>query len=140
MVGGSGERKTLRLVARYADACNVFGDVERVRHLLGVLERHCEDAGRDPAEITKTRMGVVFAAATQEQALRKLDAARAAGVPEERIRLSGIVGDPESVREQVQAFLDAGLDGLTVSLPDVHDLETVALVGETIGPLVGSIV
>jgi alkanesulfonate monooxygenase SsuD/methylene tetrahydromethanopterin reductase-like flavin-dependent oxidoreductase (luciferase family) len=45
MVGGSGERKTLRLVAQYADACNLFGDVERVRHLLGVLERHCDTVG-----------------------------------------------------------------------------------------------
>ena len=58
LIGGSGERKTLRLVAQYADGCNLFGDAERVRHLLGVLERHCEDVGRDPAEITKTRDGV----------------------------------------------------------------------------------
>src|SRR5919205_3885024 len=72
MIGGSGEKKTLRLVARYADACNLFGDVERVRHLLGVLERHCEDVGRDPAEITKTRMGTLFIAETDEEAQRKL--------------------------------------------------------------------
>jgi alkanesulfonate monooxygenase SsuD/methylene tetrahydromethanopterin reductase-like flavin-dependent oxidoreductase (luciferase family) len=45
---GSGERKTLRLVARYADGCNLFGDLERIRQLLGVLESHCERLGRDP--------------------------------------------------------------------------------------------
>ena len=49
MIGGSGEKKTLRMVAQYADASNFFGDVERVRHLLGVLEGHCERLGRDPA-------------------------------------------------------------------------------------------
>jgi F420-dependent oxidoreductase-like protein len=49
LVGGSGERRTLRLVARHADACNVMGDPERVRHLLGVLAEHCEAVGRDPA-------------------------------------------------------------------------------------------
>ena len=48
LIGGSGERKTLRMVAQYADGCNLFGDPERARHLLGVLRRHCEDVGRDP--------------------------------------------------------------------------------------------
>jgi F420-dependent oxidoreductase-like protein len=59
LVGGSGERKTLRLVARYADACNLFAqDPAVVEHKLGVLERHCEDAGRDPATIQKTILAV----------------------------------------------------------------------------------
>ena len=49
LVGGSGERRTLPLVARYADACNLFGDVATIRHKLDVLERHCEAIGRDPA-------------------------------------------------------------------------------------------
>jgi hypothetical protein len=42
------------MVAQYADGCNLFGDPERARHLLGVLHGHCENVGRDPAEITKT--------------------------------------------------------------------------------------
>jgi alkanesulfonate monooxygenase SsuD/methylene tetrahydromethanopterin reductase-like flavin-dependent oxidoreductase (luciferase family) len=54
LIGGSGEKRTLRLVAQYADACNLFGDPDTVRHKIGVLERHCADVGRDPAEITKT--------------------------------------------------------------------------------------
>ena len=48
LVGGSGERKTLRLVAQYADACNVFGAPDHVRHLMDVLDDHCGDVGRDP--------------------------------------------------------------------------------------------
>lgn len=56
LVGGGGEKRTLRLVAQYADACNVFGDADGVRHKLDVLERHCADVGRDPAEITKTTL------------------------------------------------------------------------------------
>ena len=138
MVGGSGERKTLRLVAKYADGCNVFGDVERVKHLMGVLHGHCEDVGRDPGEITKTRNGVTFIAPTHEQAQAKLDAALARGLPEERARMVALVGDPDGIAEQVQAFVDAGLDGMTMSIPDVHDLETVALVGETLSPLLSS--
>jgi len=55
LIGGSGEKKTLRLVARYADACNLFGTgVDEVKHKVEVLERHCEAEGRDPATISKT--------------------------------------------------------------------------------------
>lgn len=54
LIGGSGERKTLRLVARYADACNLFGDADTVRHKLEVLKEHCRAEGRDYEEIEKT--------------------------------------------------------------------------------------
>ena len=58
LVGGSGERKTLRLVARYADACNLFApDPEVVAHKLEVLARHCDAESRDPADIEKTILG-----------------------------------------------------------------------------------
>jgi F420-dependent oxidoreductase-like protein len=57
LVGGNGERKTLRLTARYADMWNGFGDPAGIRHRLDVLERHCADVGRDPAEIETTRLG-----------------------------------------------------------------------------------
>lgn len=57
MVGGGGERKTLRLVAQYADACNLFATTpEQVSHKLDVLRRHCDDVGRDVAEIRVTMM------------------------------------------------------------------------------------
>ncbi|PJI90952.1 LLM class F420-dependent oxidoreductase [Luteimicrobium subarcticum] len=57
MIGGSGERKTLRLVAQYADACNLFAATpDELRHKLDVLHRHCEDVGRDPAEIRVTTL------------------------------------------------------------------------------------
>ena len=56
LIGGSGERKTLRLVARYADACNIFGGPEEIRHKLDVLRRHCDDIGRDPNDIEVTAM------------------------------------------------------------------------------------
>jgi alkanesulfonate monooxygenase SsuD/methylene tetrahydromethanopterin reductase-like flavin-dependent oxidoreductase (luciferase family) len=54
LIGGSGERKTLRLVARYADACNLFGDADTVRHKLEVLKDHCRAEGRDYEDIEKT--------------------------------------------------------------------------------------
>ena len=55
LIGGGGERKTLRLVAQYADACNLFGtSPEDVRHKLDVLRRHCDAVGRDYDQIRKT--------------------------------------------------------------------------------------
>lgn len=56
LIGGSGERKTLRLVARYADACNLFGDPATVKHKLEVLRQHCSAEGRDYDEIEKTAL------------------------------------------------------------------------------------
>jgi F420-dependent oxidoreductase-like protein len=62
LVGGSGERKTLRLVAQYADACNIFrDDLDGMRHKLEVLRRHCDDVGRDYDEIEKTMLNTVGA-------------------------------------------------------------------------------
>ena len=57
VIGGSGERKTLRLVAQYGDACNLFGfEPEEMRHKIDVLDGHCADVGRDPAEVRRTAL------------------------------------------------------------------------------------
>jgi F420-dependent oxidoreductase-like protein len=56
MIGGGGERKTLRLVAQYADACNFFGDVTEIAHKVDVLRGHCDVVGRDPNEIEVTAL------------------------------------------------------------------------------------
>ena len=64
----------------------------------------------------------------------KLDAMRATGIPEQRIAAT-TTGTPEEIARHVQAYRDAGLDGFTFSMPDVHDLEALALAGETLAPL-----
>lgn len=96
LVAGGGEKRTLNLVAQYADACNVFaGDVAGVRHKFDVLAAHCERIGRDPAEITKT----LFAFDTSdlgalEASARSLAAAGADGMivvgPEDPARIGAI--------------------------------------------------
>jgi F420-dependent oxidoreductase-like protein len=135
MIGGSGERKTLRMVAQYADASNFFGDADRIRHLVGVLEGHCERLGRDPAEITKTRLGSLIIAPTQEEAEAKFERIRErADIPPERLA-TYIVGDPDTVAEQATELLEAGVDALMFSTPYVYELETVELLGQTLGPL-----
>jgi F420-dependent oxidoreductase-like protein len=132
LIGGGGERKTLRLVAQYGDACNLFGDTATIRHKLDVLERHCKDVGRDPAEITKTRLGGIIIGATHEEAERKVARMRATrGLSEEWFR-SYMVGSTDEVVEQAQQLLDAGLDGLIFNMFDAHELEPVALAGEAL--------
>lgn len=56
LIGGGGERKTLRLVAEYADACNLMGDPIEVAHKIQVLRRHCQEVGREPGEIEVTAL------------------------------------------------------------------------------------
>jgi len=138
LVGGGGERKTLRLVAQYADACNIFGDVPTVRHKLGVLEQHCEAIGRDPAEITKTRLGGLVIGETAAEADRKARLmAEARGVDPAALRDYVLVGGPDSVCEQVAAFLDSGLDGLIFNIPDAQDTDTVRFAGTTLSTALG---
>ena len=134
LIGGSGERKTLRMVAQYADGCNLFGDPERAQHLLGVLGRHCEDVGRDPAEITKTSMVQIAIAETEDGVRAKLDAMRDAGFPEDRIA-NTTAGTPDQIRERAEAFKAVGIEGVTFSMPDVHDLDAIRLAGETLAPV-----
>jgi len=74
LVGGSGEQKTLRLVARYADACNLFAvDPATVDHKLEVLTGHCEDEGRDPGSIQKTILGLADPLADPDAFLRSME-------------------------------------------------------------------
>lgn len=126
LVVGSGERRTLALVAKYAEACNLFGDVAAIRHKLEVLARHCEALGRDPAEITKTRLGGLVIAESSAEAERKgRRMAEARGMDDERYRAYVVAGDPDTVCEQVGANLDAGLDAMVFNMHDVQDLEPV---------------
>jgi F420-dependent oxidoreductase-like protein len=80
MVGGGGERKTLKLVAQYADACNVFGDASTVRHKVDVLHKHCATVDRDPADITVTQLSVPAEDASAEDQIGRYRELAEAGV------------------------------------------------------------
>jgi F420-dependent oxidoreductase-like protein len=89
LIGGGGERKTLRLVAQYADASNVIGDVTVVRHKVEVLHRHCAEVGRDPEKIEVTALIGIADDATPDAILREAEAFSAAGVEAIVIRSTG---------------------------------------------------
>jgi len=136
LIGGGGEQRTLKLVAQYADICNFFGDVATVRHKLDVLQRHCEAVGRDPNTIIKTRLGSLIIRGTDAEAERALERRmKVPGVNPEWVRFGYIVGGPERVSEQVQKFLDAGLDGMIFNMPHVEDPQAIELAGKTLARL-----
>jgi alkanesulfonate monooxygenase SsuD/methylene tetrahydromethanopterin reductase-like flavin-dependent oxidoreductase (luciferase family) len=120
LVGGTGERKTLRLVARYADMWNGFGDPETVRHKIDVIEEHCRAVGRDPGEIVKTRLGRLIVTANDEETqARRAEYQALRGLDDEQLPSMLICGTPDAVLDRVQAYVDAGADGLMFSMnPD----------------------
>lgn len=136
LIGGNGERRTLKLAATYADACNVIASGDALRAKLDALARHCDDAGRDPATICKTALRTLVVGSTAEEAARKGAAMRHAwGVTEDRYPFVAIEGDPATVAEKIAAELALGLDGMIFNMPDAHDLEAVELAGAAIAAL-----
>lgn len=130
LIGGGGEQRTLKLVAQHGDACNIFGDPDGVRHKLSVLNEHCERIGRDPDEITKTRLGAIVLADTVEQAAEIGASLRAArNMNMDKYNSYAVEGDRDRVLEQVQALFDAGLDGLIFNVHDPTNLEGIAEAG-----------
>ncbi|MGO8826131.1 MAG: LLM class F420-dependent oxidoreductase [Acidimicrobiales bacterium] len=89
LIGGGGERKTLRLVATYADACNIIGDAATVGHKVDVLRRHCDDVGRDPGEVEVTALMGVPEDADRETILREVEALAAVGTQAIVVRSTG---------------------------------------------------
>jgi F420-dependent oxidoreductase-like protein len=79
LIGGGGEKKTLRLVAQYADACNLFAEGAEATHKLDVLRGHCDAVGRDYDEIEKTTMWVIDPSTTLDDFLTKANAMKELG-------------------------------------------------------------
>ena len=114
LIGGSGERKTLKLVAKYADACNLFGSATTIKRKLEILREHCRSVGRDYNSILKTKLGIVLMD-KDKAALDKRLSDRFKNVPEPMRAEFATVGTPEEVRRQVEALRDAGVDYLITS-------------------------
>jgi F420-dependent oxidoreductase-like protein len=123
MIGGSGEKKTLRMVAQYADESNLVGTpAAQIPRKLDALAAHCEQLGRNRGEITVTAMQMVCVAPTAEEAQADLV---------EMAKSILVFGDPDTVGEQLQASMDAGIDGLTLNLPvNGHKTDRIHLLGE----------
>ena len=147
LVGGAGEKRTLRLVAEHADASNLNAAIDDVPRKLDVLARHCADLGRDPATINKSWLGSLVVAPTHDGAVEKMNtllAPRGLDVsalddPGVRAVVASrmVWGDPDEVGEAVQErLLGVGLDGVVFNMPaDAFDTDSVALAGKVLGSL-----
>jgi F420-dependent oxidoreductase-like protein len=128
-IGGSGEKVTLKLVAQYADACNIGGDVETVRHKLEVLRQHCDTVGRDYDQITRS-------ASMEDSILLK-----PGENPDDAIAQAhsatgtGIVGTSEQMVEYIQQLVDVGVNYVIVSFPRIaYDHEPLHRFAKEVAP------
>jgi len=135
LVGGGGERVTLKLVAKYADACNVGGGIESVRRKDAILREHCQAVGRDQAEIERTTgIGTVFIRDDRAEAERLFRAAF------ERNRIANPwkdqpVGTPEDVAERLAPYLDLGFRHLVAGMPATYDEESMTRLITDVKPI-----
>ena len=122
LVGGSGERKTLKIVAKYADACNLFGSPETVRKKLDILKEHCKSVGRDYNSILKTKLSVIIVDDNNDMAINRVRKTFG-GMPEEQIKEFVIYGTPEDVSRQIEILEQVGIQYLIVDLEPYRELE-----------------
>lgn len=136
MIGGGGERKTLRLVAQYADESNLICGPDDIPRKLEVLAAHCANVGRDRSEIIVSYLTSACIAPTHEQAVAEFED-YLARQPQAGARRGGvIVGSPDEVAEKFAQLREKGLDGVTINAPSNGHIEgRVALLGETLAPL-----
>lgn len=121
LVGGQGEVRTLRLVARYADAANLFGDAERVAARRAVLLRHCAEVGRDPASIEVTHLSPVLVGETVGHVDQLVGALRPRGETSERFRTRSRAGTVDQHVGRLRLLAEAGVHHAIVSLPNLTD-------------------
>ena len=135
LIGGGGERKTLRIVARYADAMNVGGGLDNVKRKDEVLRRHCEEVGRDESEIERTvGMGVCIIRDDPREAQR---------VQEEIFARNGnarpwtdqLVGTPEQVADKLRPFLGIGFRHFIIGFPAPYDAESLERLSREVRPM-----
>ena len=124
MVAGGGEKVTLRLVAEFADYCNVQEPPDEVARKYGVLARHCADVGRDFSEITKTATGYCILADSDAEAQALLPPWASMVFPG-NLAEYGLIGTVETIRERLAVWERAGVDELIVGFQQVTDLDVI---------------
>jgi F420-dependent oxidoreductase-like protein len=114
LVGGGGEKKTLRLVAQYADACNLFADptLEGLRHKLAILRQHCEDVGRPYDEIERTAMDIAPVSDAQSA---------------------------QRVIARCRDLAEAGIQHVIMGVPNIHEITPLEIIGREIIPAVAEL-
>lgn len=127
MIGGGGEKRTLKLVAQYADMCNVVGDPAGMRHKIDVIQRHCKDVGRDPTAVKITRMATLAITDSPEQTTQMREMLVNAAGPEAAVAFT--FGQEDEIVSQVEELIDVGVDTFIFNMP-LSDAAGVRRAGE----------
>jgi F420-dependent oxidoreductase-like protein len=136
IVGGSGERRTLRIVAEHADGWNSLpSSVEQYRHKVGVLARHCADVGRDPSRIRQQVVVPMILADDEADAEERLrERADRLGVPVEELRSTFFAGTPEQCVEALVPYAELGARDFLLQLRPPGDPTTMELLARAVAP------
>lgn len=130
LIGGSGEKVTLKLVAQYGDACNIgYLEPEATARKFEIMRKHCEDVGRNYNDIQRTIMLNCSIAETDEQAYQRAQAAnfaRNVGGPE-NLRTRSLVGTPETIRKRLNEYEQVGAQEAILFFPAQERLESLRL-------------
>ncbi len=121
LIGGDGEKVTLKLVAQYADACNVGDDPATVKQKLAVLKQHCATVGREYESIHRTSTTFCLIADSDEQARALLPAERKARIGNKMT--TALIGNPETIHQRLVVYEEAGVQELVLRFVDGTNLE-----------------
>ena len=124
LIGGGGEKVTLKLVAQYGDACNVSGDLDTIQHKFDVIKQHCETVGRDYESIHRTSTTFCSIAETDEQALAQIPEAMKS-LFGDRMRGAGLIGSPNTIGKRLAEIEAAGVQELMIAFANRTNLEQI---------------
>ncbi|HEY6629454.1 MAG TPA: TIGR03560 family F420-dependent LLM class oxidoreductase [Acidimicrobiia bacterium] len=131
-IGGSGERKTLALVARYADACNLFGKPETIVRKVEILGRHCSENGRDPAAVEVTHLTAAMVGRDRRDLAERIERVRGRDQSVEAYSDRNNAGTVDDLVSLFEAYHDAGATHSIVALPDVAEVGSLEAFGDVI--------
>lgn len=134
LIGGSGEKVTLRIVAKYGDACNLFGGPKTVSRKLQKLREHCAAVGRSYDEILKSTLTSVIIAENEEEVRSLVDLNMGSQVTKEEAEERAIFGTPEVVKSKVQEYLDSGVEYMIFNLQAGREEQMLKLLAEKVIP------
>ena len=135
VVGGSGERRTLRLVARYADGCNLFGEPEVVSTKVAALTQHCIELDRDVGEIDVSHLSTVLIGRDRDAVTASIDRLRPQRMGAERFARDTNAGTVVDHYERVMRLTDAGVTTVILRLVDVAEPGAIETLAELINRL-----
>jgi F420-dependent oxidoreductase-like protein len=125
LVGGNGERRTLELAARYADACNVMGDRATVRHKAEVLREHCARVGRDPADVAVTHLSTVLVGDHDRRLEADVERLRPRGRSAQWFAKSVHAGTVDDQIGRFRSLADAGVSEVMLRLANISDVDAI---------------